>query len=244
MWRKFQLLVLITGAPLATLIFLFSDSPRWNWLSRSSEVVLFSYGLTGGVAGFIKYGLRGEKVPSPFKFAGFCLPTRKDYTTPENQKLAWIKAATLIVLAFGAWGCAAYMGVSLIDNGVTKNTREPFTVARTGDYTLFVNHAQTAHPGEFTIRPSAGGNAIVREPIWGTEELRINERHYDAVGNFNVISPGLYQLIAPDNQSLDDVIVCPRITARNILETIGAFIVGTFFFLRSFPFFFRCIRSF
>ena len=243
MWRKFQLLVLITGAPLAALIFLFSDSPRWNWLSRSSEVILFSYGLTGGLAGLVKYGLRGEEVPSPSEFAGFCLPTRQNYTTPENQKPPWIKAAMLIAVAFTTLGFAACLVVSFLDNGVTISTREPFTVSHPGDYTLFVNQAQSGHPGEFTIRPSAGGKAIVRKPIWGTEELRINERHYDAIGNFAVILPGSYQIVAPDNLNMDDMHLAPQVKVVSIFETMVVFILGIFFFVRSLPLFFRCIRS-
>ena len=160
-----------------------------------------------------------------------------------KQTRARIIAIAFMILAFAVGGLAAYWAVSFVNNGVNITAQEPFKIAQLGNYTLFVDHLHSARPAEFMIRPPAGSNAVPREPIWGSEELRLNGRLYAAVGHFHVTSPGAYQLVTPDNQGLNDLILCPRTTTGDILETLGAFILTMFFAVLSLLYWFRGIKS-
>jgi hypothetical protein len=92
-----------TSLPLVILVFVFSDSSKWKWISISAQVILFSYGLVGGIAGFIKYGIQRNVVPMPAWMPNAkSSPHSLNKDRNSNHVLKWVVVTGCVFLSMAA----------------------------------------------------------------------------------------------------------------------------------------------
>jgi hypothetical protein len=98
-WNVFIAMVSISSIPLAFLSFFFSGSKQFGWVSNLSLVVLFLFGLIGGVRGFIIYGIKRQ--PGPLSKY---LKPRQPISNYKRNLLVVSVSASCLAMMFFAYG--------------------------------------------------------------------------------------------------------------------------------------------
>jgi hypothetical protein len=229
-FKIFKIFVGITSIPLAALAFLLSDNPRWSWLATVSLIVLFTYGLIGGICGFVIYGIM-----DPSSSLSAFLNRRRQATELQTARRnsgkstrSLISTVSLIASA-GAACLFVFNIVSSLNSGEKISTDTPFTVGKAGGYTLFLGQSPETLTGQFEMKRTATGEVIHSYPIWGSVELKGDIGRYYGKCNFNIPAPGTYSIVYSNGRSLGDMLLQPATTIIFIAGLLATFAMAVVF---------------
>lgn len=199
----FQIVGSVLGTLFVILFIGFSDSAKYGWVSHGAFWLMFAVGGVGAVAGFVKYLVRGEPVPS---FFGRQPRRVSDLQSPFADLAPRLKV--LSILLFGLGLPLFVIGIQrCVDSpsALVVWARTPFTVRAAGDYTLFQKQreSESGKPGQIVLRASAGGVVIHSTLAVGTQSGRFSvQESYQtggersaALAKFTIPAPGEYRLL-------------------------------------------------
>ena len=130
-WNVFRVIVGISSLPLTFLMIFFSGSKQFGWVSNLSLVILFSFGLIGGVCGFIIYGIKRQ--PGPLS----------NYLRPRQPLSAYKRNLLVFFLLLSCLATACFVyGIRFLINGggdIHVNTGVSFLIPKPGEYTLWAS---------------------------------------------------------------------------------------------------------
>jgi hypothetical protein len=231
-WKIFKRIVSLTALPLIALIFIFRGDEKRGWIVVSAQVVLFSYGLIGGVMGFIKYGIRQEPVPMPAhpRFRQIAALRAERIARPtQNQPRYKILCILLVCIALFSMAGFAFCVNRVIENGprIVVVAGSQVILSEPGMYTLWVKQLESnATVGQMTIERASDKASVQAVPIWGSEVLRENGERYDALCKFRIVQPGQYLASSSSRAAASEMFLQRSLTVGLAVSTLMLFVAG------------------
>jgi len=224
-WNAFTIIVIIGSIPLGLLIFFFYGSKQFGWVGNLSLVILFSFGLIGGVRGFIIYGI--QKQPGPLS----------NYLKPRQP----ISNYKRILLGFSFFvSCLAMVvfvyGVLFLVNGggdIQVNNGASFLIQKPGQYTLWASSENlsdsnvSALANQLQIAQDQGNKIVQRQPLFMQTVYRNKGEKFLGICNFQFPTSGSYHLLISNDQETKKIILHRSASLGLVLLTLFSFLVGS-----------------
>jgi hypothetical protein len=223
-WNVFIAMVSISSIPLAFLSFFFSDSKQFGWVSNLSLVVLFLFGLIGGVRGFIIYGIKRR--PGPLSKY---LKPRQPISNYKRNLLVLSVLASCLAMMFFAYGV-----LFLVNGGgdIQVTTGTSFLIQKTGPYTLWASTENLndtnilTFANQLQIAQDKDNKIVPWQPLLLQAVYRRNGEEFLAVCNFQFPTSGSYHLLAPNKQGPKKMILNRSASLGVMLLTLFSFLAG------------------
>ena len=224
-WNTFTLIVSIGSISLAFLFFFLSDSKQFGWVSNLSLVILFSFGLIGGVRGFIIYGI--QKQPGPL--SNYLKP-RKPISNYKRILLGLSFLASCLAMAVFVYGV-----LFLINGGgdIQVNNGASFLIQKPGQYTLWASSENLSDSNASTlanqiqIAQDQGNKIVQRQPLFMQAVYRNNGEKFLGICNFQFPTSGSYHLLMSDNQGVEKIILHRSASLGLVFLTLFSFLIGS-----------------
>jgi hypothetical protein len=200
-WNIFVAIVSISSIPLAFLSFFFSVSKQFGWVSNLSLIVLFSFGIIGGMRGFIEYGI--QKQPGPL--SNYLKP-RQPISNRKRVLLVFSFSVSCFAMVF-----FGYAVLFLVNGGgdIPVNTSTSFLIQKPGQYTLWASSENlndtdvSTLASQLQITQDRDKKIAQKQSMLTRAVYQNNGERFLAVCNFQFPIPGSYHLLMTDNQKAE-----------------------------------------
>jgi hypothetical protein len=223
-WNVFIAIVSIGSIPLAFLIFFFSGSKRFGWVSNLSLGALFLFGLIGGVRGLIKYGIQKQRGP----LSNYLKP-RQPISNYKRILLGLsflVSCLAMVVFVYGVLFLVNGGGDIQINNGAS------FLVQKPGQYTLWASSENlidsniSVLANQLQIARDQGNKIVQRKPMFIQATYRRNGEEFLGICNFQFLTSGSYHLLMSNNQGTEQIILHRSASLGLMLLMFFSFLVG------------------
>lgn len=207
-----------------------SDNPRWAWLGTVSLAILITCGVAGGIAGLWLYGIRGKQVPRSIILGRGSSPLHaaSSITWATNTRVRRVFAVILLLVSCVLFGYFSIAIVLALKAGKGASTNLPVSVDKPGSYTLFVPKDVLNATNHFEMRLAGRDEVLKAAPVFGSEEFRDNGERYEAVGHFDITTPGNYYVKSDGNQAIERMLLKPRLSGWFFMSVFGSFTLGSY----------------